>query len=76
MHAKSWVAMPSSRGLLDPEIKPASVTFLHWQAGSLPLAPPGKPNRREKNGQKGAISDFQKGTGVGGQVAAGQLSRG
>ena len=34
--------------------------FLHWQQGSLPRAPPGKPNRRDKNGQKGAISDFQK----------------
>ena len=27
----------------DPGIKPKSLCLLHWQAGSLPLAPPGKP---------------------------------
>ena len=32
--------MPSSRDLPDPGDEPAS---LHWQAGSLPLVPPGKP---------------------------------
>ena len=29
--------------LLTTEIKPVSLCFLHWQAGSLPLALPGKP---------------------------------
>ena len=27
----------------DPGIKSASSSLLHWQTGSLPLAPPGKP---------------------------------
>ena len=39
-----WVAMPSSGDLPDSGIKPASLTVsLHWQVGSLPLVPPGKP---------------------------------
>ena len=33
---------PSPGDLPDPGIKPASHCFLHWQAGSLPPAPPGK----------------------------------
>ena len=37
-----WVAMPSSRGSswLRNQTR---VCLLHWQADSLPLAPPGKP---------------------------------
>ena len=35
--------MSSSRGLPDPGIEPVSLSLLHWQVGSLPLAPPGKP---------------------------------
>ena len=38
-----WVAMPSSRGSSDPGLEPESLSLLHWQAGSLPLVPPGKP---------------------------------
>ena len=39
-----WVAMPSSRGSSQPKDQTMSTTFnLNWQAGSLPLAPPGKP---------------------------------
>ena len=38
-----WVTMPSSRDLPDSGIKPELVHLLHWQAGSLPLVPPGKP---------------------------------
>ena len=37
--------MPSY-DLLDPRLKgsnPRLLSLLHWQAGSLPLAPPGKP---------------------------------
>ena len=34
-----WVAMPSSRGASLPRDQ----TSVSWQAGSLPLAPPGKP---------------------------------
>ena len=40
-----WVAMPSSRGSSRPMgLNPCLLSFLHWQAGSLPLALPGKPN--------------------------------
>ena len=28
----------------DPGIKPHLLGLLHWQTGSLPLAPPGKPH--------------------------------
>ena len=38
-----WVAMPSSKGSSWPRIEPILLHLLHWQAGSLPLAPPGKP---------------------------------
>ena len=38
-----WVAMPSSRGSSQAR-EPVRVScFLHWQVGSLPLAPSGKP---------------------------------
>ena len=36
-----WVAIPFSRGLPDPEIKPTSLVSLVLQAYSLPLVPPG-----------------------------------
>ena len=39
-----WVAVPCFRGFPDPGIKPMSLCLLHWQVGSLPLAPPGKPH--------------------------------
>ena len=39
-----WAAMPFSKDLPEPGIKPASPFFLlHWQASSLPLAPLGSP---------------------------------
>ena len=37
------VPPPSPQGPFQPGIKPASHIYLHWQAGHLPLAPPGKP---------------------------------
>ena len=39
-----WVAMPSSRDLppLRDRTHPGLLPLLHWQVGSLPLAPPGK----------------------------------
>ena len=43
------IALPSSRGLPDPGTEPASLCLLHWQASSLPLAPPGKPRPSETN---------------------------
>ena len=38
-----WVAMPSSRRSSPPRDQTSVSYLLHWQAGSLPLAPPGKP---------------------------------
>ena len=39
-----WVATPSSRGSSPPRDGTyVSYIYLHWQAGSLPLVPPGKP---------------------------------
>ena len=38
-----WVAMPSSWGSSQPKDQTRVSCLLHWQAGSLPLAPPGKP---------------------------------
>ena len=37
-----WVAISSSRG--PSQSNPRLLHLLHWQAGSLPLAPPGKPH--------------------------------
>ena len=46
-----WVAMPSSRDLLNPGIQPAFLTSrLHWQVDSLPLLPPWLPPNNHKQG--------------------------
>ena len=37
-----WVAISSFRGILTQGL---NLCLLHWQAGSLPLVPPGKPVR-------------------------------
>ena len=37
-----WVAISSSRGS-SQQLNPCLLCLLHWQAASLPLAPPGKP---------------------------------
>ena len=41
-----WSGLPCSppRDLPDSGMEPMSLCLLHWQAGSLPLAPPGKPS--------------------------------
>ena len=39
----SGLPFPSPGDLADPGIKPSLLGLLHWQAGSLPLVPPGKP---------------------------------
>ena len=36
---------PFPEDLPDPGINPRLLHLLHWQEGSLPLAPPGKPER-------------------------------
>ena len=39
-----WVAMHSSRGIFPTQgLNPHLLCLLHWQVGSLPLVPPGKP---------------------------------
>ena len=39
-----WVAMPSFRGIsLTQRLNSCLFCLLHWQVGSLPLEPPGKP---------------------------------
>ena len=38
-----WVAVPLSRGSSWLGDRARLLSLLHWQAGSLPLAPPGKP---------------------------------
>ena len=38
-----WVAMPSSRGSSGPRDWTHISWFPHWQAGSLPLVPSGRP---------------------------------
>ena len=44
---QEWVAMPSFRGSSWPRYRnPHLSCLLHWQAGSLPLVPPGKPPTR------------------------------
>ena len=39
----SGLPCPLPGDLLDPGIEPVSLSLLHWQAGSLPLVPLGKP---------------------------------
>ena len=40
-----WVAVPSSRGSSPPRDQTRiSYCLLHWQAGSFPQVPPGKPS--------------------------------
>ena len=40
-----WVAMSFSRGIFPTQgLNPHLLYLLHCQVGSLPLAPPGKPN--------------------------------
>ena len=41
-----WVLCSPPGDLPDPGIEPSLLGLLHWQAGSLPLVPPGKPLSR------------------------------
>ena len=48
-----WVAMPSSRGSSQPRDRThVSLSLRHWQAGSLPLVPLGKPLIIQDSAQK------------------------
>ena len=50
VHLLEWVAMLCSRGFSWPRDQRhrdmGLLCLLHWQAGSLPIAPPGKPINR------------------------------
>ena len=54
---------PYPGDLPDPGIKPTSLCLLHWQAGSLPLAPSGKPFGRLHTGKclRGSLSTLDSG---------------
>ena len=41
-----WVDISSSRGTSRPRDQTRVSCLLHWQVGSLPLVPPGKPLRK------------------------------
>ena len=49
-----WSGLPcrSPGAVPDPEIKPSCL--LHWQAGSLPLVPPGNPTKQCSSDQNQA----------------------
>ena len=51
-----WVAMPSSWGSSQPRDQIHVSCLLNWQAGSLPLAPPGKPPTPQQH----RVTLFQK----------------
>ena len=53
-----WVAMPLLQGIFPTQgLSPCLLCLLHWQAGSLPLVPPGKPR---KNSYRVKISNTHK----------------
>ena len=52
----SGLPCPPPGDLPHPGIKPA-LCILHWQAGTLPLAPPGKPNPCTRDANKGDRKD-------------------
>ena len=45
-----WTGLPfpPPGDLLDPRTEPTSLRLLHWPVRSLPLTPPGKPNKKGK----------------------------
>ena len=55
---ESWSGLqcPPPGDLPDLEIEPASLSLLHWQAGSLPLEPPSQCGQHSNvcSGEKGA----------------------
>ena len=42
----SELPFPSPGDFPHPRIEPTSLCLLHWQEGSLPRAPPGKPHHK------------------------------
>ena len=43
----SGLPFPPPGDLPDPRIEPCLLHFLHWQASSLPVGPPGNPTREQ-----------------------------
>jgi len=80
-----WVVMLSSRGSFQPRDQTQVSCLLHWQAGSLPLGPSGKPLFSKRlilsksflpcwkrdMGQWGTQNLLQMPTGLPGKVIAG-----
>ena len=56
----SGLPFPSPGDLPDSGIEPVSC-LLNWQVGSLPLAPPGKPNSSHLGNSKGFKSEPEMG---------------
>ena len=48
----SGLPCPSPGDLPDPERRPCLLHLMHWQTGSLPLAPPGKPKHGQRSKQR------------------------
>ena len=56
-----WVAMPSSRGIFPTQgSNPHLLHLPHWQADSLPLAPPRKPQCTLESALKSQASGGQR----------------
>ena len=54
-----WVVISFSRGSSPPRDRTqVSHVYPHWQVGSLPLAPPGKP--RDTDQLKSAVADYAR----------------
>ena len=51
----SGLPFPPPGDLPDPGTEPVSLMTMHWQVGSLPLAPPGKPLSYTGRGIKGKL---------------------
>ena len=46
-----WLPFPTPRDIPNPGLNAHLLHLLHWQANSLPLAPPGKPKMSNKLGK-------------------------
>ena len=56
-----WVAISFSRGSSPPRDRTCtSCGLLHWQAGSLPAEPPGKPPQRWYKDSKNMVLKFKR----------------
>ena len=49
---RNGLSFPTPGDLPNPGMKPVLLCLLHWQAGSLPLASPGKPLSHHTKNEK------------------------